>query len=172
MKMRTTAWPRTAIRAVVVAALTVVGLAVVTTPSNAANDAPAVTVADHPGAPGDVLAQLTTQFGHPLGTLQRIVAFDSAGQQLTVDQLAVLVAGGSVPGVSVLGVMPGRQELLATTLADLSDGQYDGPSDTGPYQSSVLLATYDPQYGWCLTMCVASGKSVAICMAQSRGRLL
>lgn len=149
----------TAVRAAIVAVVTTAGLAIVCVPSHADESVLRVTVTDRPGAPGEALQQLERQAGWPTGTPDRAVAVDTAGQSLTVDQYAALVSGREVEGVQVLGVMRGGQELLDTTMADLSDGSYDGPHDSGTSTATLLFASPIPESrDWCLTMCLASLK--------------
>src|SRR5687768_2977673 len=116
-------------RAAIVAVITMASLGTVCVPSQADDIGARVTLTDQPGAPAEVLQRLEMQTGRPVGTLTRVLAVDTAGQNLTADQFAALATGREVDGVRVLGVMPGGPELLGTTLADLSDGSYDGPRD-------------------------------------------
>lgn len=155
-------------RAAIVAALTVTSLAVAIVPSSAAV-APRLSVNDRPGAPAAMLQQLERLAGQPLGDLEKVVAVDADGRRLSIDQLEALVAGEDVDGVKVLGTMAGSRELLETTLADLADGEFDG-RDGGATTSTVMFATRIPEgREWCLTMCIASGKSVYECILARMG---
>lgn len=157
-------------RAAIVATVTATALAIGWVPSAAADGEASVTVTDQPGAPGEMLQQLERLTGRPVGTLEKVVAVDTAGQSLTIDQAAALVAGEEVDGVRVLGTMPGSQDLLDTTMADLSDGWYDGPGDAETSTSTLLFATSIPDgREWCLTMCIASGKTVRECILARLG---
>jgi hypothetical protein len=159
----------TTFRAAIVATVTAAGLALVCVPSHADDRGPTVTVADQPGAPGEALQQLGGQTGEPLGGLERVVAVDLGGQHLTIDQLVTLVAGREVAGVQTLGVISGGQELRDTTLADLSDGSYDGPRDTGTPTATLLFASPIPESrDWCLTMCIAGGRTAYQCIFLAR----
>jgi hypothetical protein len=158
---------RKSMRAAVVVALTMASVTAVDAASHANLSGARVTVADRPGAPGEVLHLLEAQTGRPVGTLTRVLAVDTGGQSLTADQYAALVAGRDVEGVRVLGAMPGSPELLGTTLADLSDGSYDGPRDGGASDATVVFASDVPEYReWCLTMCMASLKSLQECIME------
>ena len=54
-------------------------------------------------------------------------------------------------------------------MADLSDGSYDGPRDSGTTTSTVLFASGDPETrDWCLTMCIASGGTSYQCIILAR----
>jgi hypothetical protein len=97
-----------------------------------------------------------------------VLAVDAGGRDLTVDQLEALVAGEEVDGVKVVGAMPGGRDILDTTMADLADGVYDGNGD-GTATSALIFATSVPDgRDWCLTMCIAGGKSVRECILLRR----
>ncbi|MFE9206778.1 hypothetical protein [Micromonospora sp. NPDC007230] len=116
-----------------------------------------------------MLREIERLAGQPLGDLDKVVAVDTGERLLTVDQLEALVAGEEIEGVQVLGSMSGRPEMLDTTLADLADGAFDG-RDGGGATSTVLFATSVPESReWCLTMCIASGKSVHECILARLG---
>ncbi|WP_405430262.1 hypothetical protein [Micromonospora sp. NBC_00617] len=156
-------------RATVVTATLVVGLVASYAPSQAAEDAARTTVTDQPGAPGMMLRQFEDLTGRPVGDLDTVLAVDTGGRDLTADQLAALVAGEKVDGVTVVGAMPGGREILGTTMADLADGVYDGRGDSGT-ATSLLFASSAPEgREWCLTMCMASGKSVWECILSRQG---
>ncbi|MCZ7439594.1 hypothetical protein O7598_24535 [Micromonospora sp. WMMC241] len=155
-------------RATVVAAALIVGLTAAYTPSHAAGDEARTTITDHPGAPGTMLRQFEDLTGRPVGDLDTVLAVDAGGRTLTADQMAALVAGAEVDGVKVVGTMPGGRDILGTTMADLADGTYDGRGDAGTPTTSLIFATSVPDgRGWCLTMCVARGKSVWECLLSS-----
>lgn len=145
------------VRTGVVAAVAVACLAAVGAPAVAAGDTHGVTVTDRPGAPRAMLQQLADLTGQPLGTLARVVAVDPADKPLNLDNAETLAVGGKVDGVTVLGVLPGSEKLLDTTLADLSDGVFDGSGADGPSTSALIFLTGLPGDGWCLTMCAAKG---------------
>ncbi|MGW3888219.1 hypothetical protein ACWD69_05990 [Micromonospora chokoriensis] len=86
--------------------------------------------------------------------------------QLGVHTVGALVAGREVDGVKVVGTMPGSRDILGTTMADLADGTYD---DSGTATSLIFASSVPGGRNWCLTMCVASGKSVWECLLASRG---
>lgn len=156
-------------RAAIITAVTAAVLAVTNIASYAADGDPTVTVADRPGAPREMLQQLEKVAERPLGTLDKVMAVDAGGARLTGAQVEALVAGGEVDGVKVLGVMPGSQDVLDTTMTDLSDGAYDGPRSGETFTSALIFATYLPEgREWCLTMCIASGKTVRECILLSR----
>jgi hypothetical protein len=160
---------RKSMRAAIVAALTMASATAVGGPSHADGLA-RVTIVDQPGAPAEALRLMEIQTGRPVGTVTRVLAVDTAGQSLTAGQFAALVAGREVEGVRVLGVMPGSPDLLGTTLADLSDGSYDGPGDDGASGVTVVFASDVPEYReWCLTMCMASLKSLQECITERFG---
>ncbi|MCP2329581.1 hypothetical protein HDA40_008088 [Hamadaea flava] len=156
-------------RVAVVVALTVASLTVAAVPSSAVGDGTRLTIEDRPGAPGQVLREIERLAGQPLGDLDQVIAVDTGGRLLTVDQLEAVVAGKEVEGVQVRGTMPGRPEMLDTTLADLADGEFDG-RESGDGASTVLFATSVPEgRDWCLTMCIARGHSVRECMLARLG---
>jgi hypothetical protein len=156
-------------RAAIITAVTAAVLAVTNSASYAADGDPTVTVADRPGAPREALQQLEKMSGSPLGTLDRVLAVDAGGARLTGGQAEALVAGKEVDGVMVLGVMPGSQDVLDTTMFDLSDGAYDGPRSGESFTSALIFATYVPEgREWCLTMCISTGRTVAECILLSR----
>lgn len=162
-----TIWSRLAI----VAALVVSGLATAGVPSGA-TELPRLTITDGPGAPGDLLQQIERLAGQPLGDLQLAVAVDTGGRPLTTDQIGALLAGREVDGVQVLGAMSGSQEILDTTIADLSDGRYDGPRDEGVSTATVLFASsVAGGREWCLTMCLASLRPLRECILEHFGRI-
>lgn len=152
-------------RATIVTAALIVGLAASYTPSQAAEGEARTTVTDQPGAPGMMLQRFEDLTGQSVGDLDKVLAVDAGGRNLTVDQLEALVAGEEVDGVKVVGTMPGGRGILDTTMADLADGVYDGKGDSETATSSLLFATSVPGgREWCLTMCIAAGKSVRECM--------
>ncbi|MFK4247635.1 hypothetical protein ACI2KV_32775 [Micromonospora chokoriensis] len=156
-------------RATIVTTALIVGLTASYAPSNAAEDEARTTVTDHPGAPGTMLRQLEDLTGRPVGDLDKVLAVDTGGRNLTDDQLEALVAGREVDGVKVVGTMPGGRDVLGTTMADLADGTYDGSGDSGTATSLIFASSVPGGRNWCLTMCVASGKSVWECLLASRG---
>jgi hypothetical protein len=165
----TATWKITS-RATIVAAVLVLGLATSYAPSRAAEGDTRTTVTDQPGAPGMMFQRFEDLTGQPAGDLDKVLAIDAGGRSLTVDQLEALVAGEEVDDVKVVGTMPGARDILDTTMADLADGTYDGKGDSGTATSSLLFATSVPDgREWCLTMCVASGKSVWECIMSRRG---
>jgi hypothetical protein len=116
-----------------------------------------------------MLQRLADQAGQPVGDLDKVLAVDVGGRSLTVDQVEALVAGEHVDGVRVVGAMPGGGSILDTTMADLADGVHDGKGDPGAATSSLLFATSVPgRWGWCLTMCASSGKTIWECLRLSR----
>jgi hypothetical protein len=150
----------------IVAVALVVGLVASYAPSRAAEGDARTTVTDQPGAPGTMLRQFEDVTGQDVGDLNTVLAVDTGGRNVTVDQFAALVAGEKVDGVTVLGTMPGGRDILGTTMADLADGAYDGRSGSG---GTLLFASSVPGgREWCLTMCVASGKSVWECLLSRR----
>ncbi|MGW0214869.1 hypothetical protein ACWDXH_10790 [Micromonospora chokoriensis] len=156
-------------RATIVTTALIVGLTASYAPSHAAGDEARTTVTDHPGAPGTMLHQLEDLTGRPVGDLDTVLAVDTGGRNLTDDQLEALVAGREVDGVTVVGTMPGSRDILGTTMADLADGTYDGRGDSGTATSLIFASSVPGGRNWCLTMCVASGKSVWECLLASRG---
>ncbi|MEV0214217.1 hypothetical protein [Micromonospora sp. NPDC050695] len=155
-------------RVTIVTAALIVGLTASYAPSQAAEDQARTTITDQPGAPGSMLHQFEDLTGRPVGDLDTVLAVDTGGRNLTVDQLDALVAGREVDGVTVLGAMSGGRDILDTTMADLADGVYDGRGDTPT--SSLLFASSTPDgREWCLTMCMASGKSFWECVLSRRG---
>ncbi|MGW3787671.1 hypothetical protein ACWD5Z_24015 [Micromonospora chokoriensis] len=156
-------------RATIVTTALIVGLAASYAPSHAAEDEARTTVTDHPGAPGTMLRQLEDLTGRPVGDLDKVLAVDTGGRNLTDDQLEALAAGREVDGVKVVGTMPGSRDILGTTMADLADGTYDGSGDSGTATSLIFASSVPGGRNWCLTMCVASGKSVWECLLASRG---
>jgi hypothetical protein len=160
---------RLAERVAVVAVLAAVSLTVAAVPAGAAGDGARLTIEDGRGAPGQALREIERLAGQPLGDLDKVVAVDTGDTVLTVDQLESVVSGEEIKGVRVLGAMDGRPQLLDTTLTDLADGVFDG-RDGGVARSTVLFATSVPEgREWCLTMCVASGKSVYDCILARSG---
>ena len=159
---------RTLRRAMIIVAVTIAGLGTLSAPSHAAGGDARTTVTDGPGAPGKVLQQLEKESGKPVGDLAKVLAVDTGGRSLTGDELELLAAGKEVEGVKVLGTMSGDKGILDTTMADLADGVYDGGGGTPT--GSVLFASYTPEgREWCLTMCMASGKSFWECVMSRRG---
>ncbi|MDG4756654.1 hypothetical protein [Micromonospora sp. WMMD710] len=155
-------------RVTIVTAALIVGLTASYAPSQAAEDQARTTITDQPAAPGIMLHQFEDLTGRPVGDLDTVLAVDTGGRNLTVDQLDALVAGREVDGVTVLGAMSGGRDILNTTMADLADGVYDGRGDTPT--SSLLFASSTPDgREWCLTMCMASGKSFWECVLSRRG---
>lgn len=129
---------------------------------------PTVVVTDKPGAPREMLLQLEKLTGRPQGTLDRVVAVDTGGARLTPGQIEAIAAGKDADGVKVLGEMKGGEKLLDTTLADLSDGSFDGRGEADYYRSAVIFDLFVPGYEWCLTICVSTGRSVSECIQLSR----
>ncbi|MEU8209624.1 hypothetical protein AB0B85_10540 [Micromonospora sp. NPDC049044] len=156
-------------RVTIITTALIVGLTASYTPSQAADDEARTTITDHPGAPGTMLQRFESLTGRPVGDLDTVLAVDAGGRNLTGDQLAALVAGERVDGVKVVGRMPGSRDLLGTTMADLADGAYDGKGDSGTATSLIFASSVPGGRNWCLTMCVASGKSVWECLLSSRG---
>lgn len=157
-------------RVTVVVAALIVGLTASYTPSHAAEGEATTTVTDHPGAPGTMLRQFEDLTGRPVGDLDKVLAVDAGGRSLTGDELDALVAGEKVDGVRVVGTMPGGRVILGTTMADLADGSYDGTDGGGTATTSLIFASSVPGgRDWCLTMCVANGKSIWECLLSRRG---
>ncbi|MDG4802739.1 hypothetical protein [Micromonospora sp. WMMD980] len=157
-------------RATVVAAALIVALTASYSPSQAAEEEARTTITDHPGAPGTMLRQFEDLTGRPVGDLDTVLAIDAGGRSLTGDQLEALVAGEKVEGVEVVGTMPGDRGILDTTMADLADGSYDGVDGGGTATTSLIFASSVPGgRDWCLTMCVANGKSIWECLLSRRG---
>ncbi|MEQ4305386.1 hypothetical protein ABNF97_29065 [Plantactinospora sp. B6F1] len=166
----TATWKITTRKAMIVATALVVGLATAPAPSGAAEGDARTTVTDQPGAPGMMLKRFEELTGQPVGDLERVLAIDAGGRHLPVDQLAALVTGEEIDDVKVLGTMPGTRDLLDTTMADLADGVHDGRGDSGTATSSLLFANSAPGgREWCLTMCIASGKTVWECIQARLG---
>ncbi|MGW3856436.1 hypothetical protein [Micromonospora arida] len=155
-------------RATIVTTALIVGLTASYAPSQAAEGEARTTITDHPGAPGAMLQQLEDLTGRPVGDLETVLAVDTGGRNLTSDQLAALAAGKEVDGVKVVGTIPGSREVLGTTMADLADGAYDGTGDGGTATSLLFASSTSGGREWCLTMCVASGKSVWECLLSRR----
>ncbi len=151
---------RAAFIATVVAAM----LSVTNVASYAADRDPTVVVADRPGAPRDMVQQLEKLTDRSLGTLDKVMAVDTGGARLTGAQVEALAAGGEVDGVKVLGEMPGSQDLLDTTMFDLSDGTYDGPVSGESATSGVIFIYSVPGREWCLTMCMSTGRTFHECV--------
>ncbi|GIH05556.1 hypothetical protein Rhe02_36230 [Rhizocola hellebori] len=158
-----------ALRAALVTAVTAAGVALPYLPAQADDSAFAVTITDRRGAPEDLLQRLERQTGQPVGALDTVIAVDTAGQRLTIDQFAALVAGQEVAGARVLGVMPGR-EIAGATMADLADGTYDGRGGATATSTIVFASSIPESREWCLTMCMASGKTVWECILARLGR--
>jgi len=156
-------------RVAVVAAVAFAGLAGGTTvPSYAAAEAPSATVVDQPGAPRAMLQQLERLAGRPLPPVSKVMAVDTAGKTLTDDQIGALLSGKEVQGVRVLGEIPSSEKALGATMADLSDGRYDGTGGTRPAATSLLVRAADssdiPDHrDFCLTLCVYLGNGVWKC---------
>ncbi|GLZ60248.1 MULTISPECIES: hypothetical protein [Micromonospora] len=155
-------------RATVVTAALIVGLTASYAPSQAAEDEARTTITDQPGAPGMMFQRFEELTGHPVGDLDKVLAVDTGGRNLTGDQLEALVAGKEVDGVTVVGTIAGSRGVLATTMADLADGTYDGTGDSGTATSLLFASSAAGGREWCLTMCVASGKSVWECLLSRR----
>jgi hypothetical protein len=156
-------------RATIVTAALIVVLAGSYAPAHADEHEGRTTVTDQPGAPGTMLQRLADQTGQPVGGLDTVLAVDAGGRSLTADQVKALVVGEPVDGVKVVAAMPGGASMLDTTMADLADGVYDGKGDTGTATTSLLFATSVPgRWGWCLTMCASSGKTIWECLRLSR----
>ncbi|MEW1588478.1 hypothetical protein AB0283_23895 [Micromonospora vinacea] len=155
-------------RATIVTTALIVGLTASYAPSQAAEGDARTTITDHPGAPGSMLRQFEDLTGRPVGDLDKVLAVDTGGRTLTGDQLEALAAGKKVDGVTVVGTIPGSRGVLGTTMADLADGAYDGRGDSGTATSLLFSSSTPDGREWCLTMCVASGKSVWECLLSRR----
>ncbi|MGC4836849.1 hypothetical protein ACLQ3D_20335 [Micromonospora vinacea] len=155
-------------RATIVTTALIVGLTASYAPSQAAEGDARTTITDHPGAPGTMLQQFEDLTGRPVGDLDKVLAVDPGGRNLTGDQLAALAAGKQVDGVKVVGTIPGSRDVLDTTMADLADGAYDGRGDGGTATSLLFASSTPDGREWCLTMCVASGKSIWECLLSRR----
>ncbi|MET8091464.1 hypothetical protein [Micromonospora sp. NPDC005220] len=151
-------------RATIVTTALIIALTASYAPSQAAEGEARTTITDHPGAPGTMLQQFEDQTGRPVGDLDKVLAVDTGGRNLTGDQLEALAAGKEVDGVTVVGTIPGSREVFGTTMADLADGAYDGRGDSGTATSLLFASSTPDGREWCLTMCVASGKSVWECL--------
>ncbi|MCG5443381.1 hypothetical protein NIE79_001185 [Micromonospora sp. NIE79] len=155
-------------RATIVTTALIVGLTASYAPSQAADGEARTTITDHPGAPGTMLQQFEDLTGRPVGDLDKVLAVDTGGRTLTSDQLAALATGKEVDGVKVVGTIPGSRDVLGTTMADLADGAYDGSGDSGTATSLLFSSSTPDGREWCLTMCVASGKSIWQCLLSRR----
>ncbi|MBG6099929.1 hypothetical protein IW249_000343 [Micromonospora vinacea] len=155
-------------RATIVTTALIVGLTASYAPSQAAEGDARTTITDHPGAPGTMLQQFEDLTGRPVGDLDKVLAVDTGGRNLTGDQLAALATGKQVDGVKVVGTIPGSRDVLDTTMADLADGAYDGRGDGGTATSLLFASSTPDGREWCLTMCVASGKSIWECLLSRR----
>ncbi|MGC4758302.1 hypothetical protein [Micromonospora trifolii] len=155
-------------RATIVTTALIVGLTASYAPSQAADREARTTITDHPGAPGAMLQQFEDLTGRPVGDLDKVLAVDTGGRTLTGDQLAALATGKEVDGVKVVGTIPGSRDVLGTTMADLADGAYDGSGDSGTATSLLFSSSTPDGREWCLTMCVASGKSIWQCLLSRR----
>jgi hypothetical protein len=155
-------------RITIIMAVAAALLAVTNAAGHARDDYPTVTVEDRPGAPREMLQQMGKLTGLPMDTVNGVIAVDTGGERLTAEQAEALAAGKEVDGTKVLGVMRGGEELLDTTMADLSDGTFDGPRGDEFTSSVVLFDGFVPGYEWCLTMCIASGRTVWDCVLLSR----
>ncbi|MER7589479.1 hypothetical protein ABTW72_18285 [Micromonospora sp. NPDC127501] len=155
-------------RATIVTTALIIGLTASYAPSQAAEGEARTTITDHPGAPGAMLHQLEDLTGRPVGDLDKVLAVDTGGRTLTGDQLAALAAGKEVDGVKVVGTIPGSRDVLGTTMADLADGAYDGSGDSGTATSLLFASSTSDGREWCLTMCVASGKTIWQCLLSRR----
>lgn len=155
-------------RATIVTAALIVGLTASYAPSQAAEGEARTTITDHPGAPGTMLRQFEDLTGRPVGDLDKVLAVDTGGRTLTGDQLEALAAGKEVDGVKVVGTIPGSRDVLGTTMADLADGAYDGTGDSGTTTSLLFSSSTPDGREWCLTMCVASGKTIWQCLLSRR----
>lgn len=157
-------------RVSVITAVTAAVLALAYVPSSAEDNLARVTVTDQAGAPGQLLQQLERATGRSLGTLQTVMAVDTAGRELTVDQLEALMSGRAVEGVRVLGSMAGSRDVLGTTMADLADGRFDGTAGEVAPTTALLFANDIPQgREWCLTMCISGGRTVMECILARLG---
>ena len=155
-------------RATIVTTALIVGLTASYAPSRAAEGEARTTITDHPGAPATMLQQFEDLTGRPVGDLDKVLAVDTGGRNLTGDQLEALATGKEVDGVKVVGTIPGSRDVLGTTMADLADGAYDGKGDGGTATSLLFASSTPDGREWCLTMCVASGKSVWECLLSRR----
>ncbi|MEU5964318.1 hypothetical protein ABZ777_24200 [Micromonospora parva] len=155
-------------RVAVVTTALIVGLTASYAPSQAADDAARTTITDHPGAPGTMLQRFEELTGRPVGDLDKVLAVDTGGRNLTGDELEALAAGKEVDGVKVVGTIAGSRDVLGTTMADLADGTYDGAGDGGTATSLLFASSAPGGREWCLTMCVASGKSIWECLLSRR----
>ncbi|MEV1075203.1 hypothetical protein [Micromonospora parva] len=155
-------------RVAVVTTALIVGLTASYAPSQAADDAARTTITDHPGAPGTMLQRFEELTGRPVGDLDKVLAVDTGGRNLTGDELEALASGKEVDGVKVVGTIAGSRDVLGTTMADLADGTYDGAGDGGTATSLLFASSAPGGREWCLTMCVASGKSVWECLLSRR----
>ncbi|MEU8255114.1 hypothetical protein AB0C06_12725 [Micromonospora inaquosa] len=151
-------------RATIVTTALIVGLTASYAPSQAAEGDARTTITDHQGAPGTMLQQFEELTGRPVGDLDKVLAVDTGGRNLTGDQLEALATGKEVDGVKVVGTIPGNRDVLGTTMADLADGAYDGRGDSGTATSLLFASSTPDGREWCLTMCVASGKTVWECL--------
>jgi hypothetical protein len=157
-------------RIAIIVALAVSSWAVVSAPAGA--NVPRVTVADRPGAPGNMLRQLEELAGQPLGDVRVAFAVETGGRRLSTAQIDALLAGREVEGARVLGAMTDSRELLGTTFADLSDGRVDGPRGGAAPTSTIMFASSVPGgREWCLTMCMASGKTLMECIRERTGHI-
>ncbi|MFI7663284.1 hypothetical protein ACIBTW_30825 [Micromonospora parva] len=155
-------------RVAVVTTALIVGLTASYAPSQAADDAARTTITDHPGAPGTMLQRFEELTGRPVGDLDKVLAVDTGGRNLTGDELEALATGKEVDGVKVVGTIAGSRDVLGTTMADLADGTYDGAGDGGTATSLLFASSAPGGREWCLTMCVASGKSIWECLLSRR----
>ncbi|MEU8155604.1 hypothetical protein AB0B94_18235 [Micromonospora sp. NPDC048986] len=155
-------------RATIVTTALIVGLTASYAPSQAAEGEARTTITDHPGAPGTMLRQFEDLTGRPVGDLDKVLAVDTGGRTLTGDQLEALAAGKEVDGVTVVGTIPGGRDVLGTTMADLADGAHDGSGDSGTATSLLFSSSTPDGREWCLTMCVASGKTIWQCLLSRR----
>ncbi|MFG1767768.1 hypothetical protein ACGFIH_30920 [Micromonospora parva] len=155
-------------RVAIVTTALVVGLTASYAPSQAADGEARTTITDHPGAPGTMLQRFEELIGRPVGDLDKVLAVDTGGRNLTGDQLEALATGKEVDGVTVVGTIAGSRGVLGTTMADLADGKYDGTGDSGTATSLLFASSAPGGREWCLTMCVASGKSIWECLLSRR----
>ncbi|MEU7847249.1 hypothetical protein AB0B74_26640 [Micromonospora parva] len=155
-------------RVAIVTTALVVGLTASYAPSQAADGEARTTITDHPGAPGTMLQRFEELTGRPVGDLDKVLAVDTGGRNLTGDQLEALATGKEVDGVTVVGTIAGSRGVLGTTMADLADGKYDGTGDSGTATSLLFASSAPGGREWCLTMCVASGKSIWECLLSRR----
>ncbi|WCN80239.1 hypothetical protein [Micromonospora sp. LH3U1] len=155
-------------RATIVTTALIVGLTASYAPSQAADGEARTTITDHSGAPGTMLQRFEDLTGRPVGDLDKVLAVDTGGRNLTGDQLEALATGKEVDGVKVVGTIPGNRDVLGTTMADLADGVYDGRGDSGTATSLLFASSTPDGRDWCLTMCIAGGKSVWECILSRR----